>query len=290
MKSCFIANIEKQKAYSGTPKAGSAALKAFYKIIENAVTNVIKKLNEEGDERLIANTIIDYLRDAYQCGGKIFTISIEIFNKVVHNVQPNFENRAFSSLGELRELVARDAIPQGAQSVHDYNKFLYAKGKTLGIPGSFEAAQFHDRYVGTRGFSVDKAEEKFLKLYTPSTAVLKWLWIQLKTDAALREHYTDFWLNHVPKKYKGQYEEIRLKLAKLRKKRANNKKISEFLKKHEIYTDKNLKPEQAIESLRKHDFVEREVYDDMAANTFKKKAFAQALTEIAVLSKHTAKK
>jgi ankyrin repeat protein len=282
----FITKIETRQEYLGTPKKDTDAIKTFYKIIENAVTNTIKKLQTVNDENLSATTVIEYLNEVALCGGKIFAISVEIFNKVVLNIDANFETRVFSSLGELRSIFARDVIPASEQNVHDYNKFVRVKGKTLGIPGSVEGAQFEDTYTGSQEFNADKSEKKFLELYKPAQISLKWLEPQLKTDATLRERFTAWWKNHVPAAWgKEKYEPIKQKIAELKANRASHQQIEQYLENLDIYLDKTSTPEEVVEDVRRHAFIEREVYDDMAANTFKKALFMQSLIEIGVLLK-----
>jgi ankyrin repeat protein len=284
----FITKIETRQEYTGTPKKDTDAIKVFYKIIENAVTNVIQKL-QSSDEKLRAKTVIDYLREVALCGGKIFAISVEIFNKVVHNVQADFENRAFASLGELRSMLARDAIPTSKQSVHDYNRFLRAKGKKLGIPGSEEGEQYEDMYVGTTEFNADKSEKKFLGLYTPAAIALKWLEPQFRTDASLRERYAEWWKQDVPKEWgEEKYGSIQEKIEELRATATSavvaEREIAKYLESQDIYVGNNQNPEEIVEDARTHAFIESEVYNDMAANTFKITPFAQSLVKIGVLS------
>jgi ankyrin repeat protein len=274
----FIEKVEKRIAYLGTPPKGTDALKVFYQIIENAVTNVIKKLQTVEDARYQAQTIIDFLKDIALCGGKIFTISIEIFHRVVHGIDSNYDNKLLFSLGDLRSFLARDVIPEGPHNVHDYNKFIKAKGKTLGIPGSVEGARYNDICQGSEGYNPDHSEKKFKNRYVP-WAVAQWLQPQFATDPVLREKYTAWWKLNAPKEWgRDKYEPIKRKLSQLQEQGASKAEIEKFLDNHEI-------GQADIEDARTHAFIEQEVYEDIGENSFKEFYFINSLMKLGILTK-----
>jgi hypothetical protein len=144
-------------------------------------------------------------------------------------------------------------------------------------------------YVGSTEFNANKSEKKFLGLYTPATIALKWLEPQFRTDASLRERYAEWWKQDVPKEWgEEKYGPIKEKIEELRAAAtsavAAQTEIAKYLESQDIYLDNNQTPEEIIEDVRTHAFIESEVYENIAVNTFKITPFAQSLVKIGVLS------
>ena len=155
----FIEKVENKTPYLGAPPAGTPMLKDFYITIENAVTNTIQELNTS-DHTKKALAIIDFLKDCAYCGGKIYSLSIEVFNRVVKKIPPSYENSVYGSLADLRSIDFQSVVPPGKQSVHASTHLLKAFGKKYGIPGGEEMGRFDDVYA-ERDSTLGKKKKNF---------------------------------------------------------------------------------------------------------------------------------
>lgn len=241
----FIDNIEKkEKHFQGAPREGTQALKDFYTTIENALTHVIKKVEEDTKQKVLF--ITELLKVVGFCGGAIFPTSVRLFYEIVKEKRQTFEEEIFASLAEYRAVLFNQVVPYNNQNTHDYNRLMKALGRKYGIPGALEQEQFDDIYFGDENLSIEASEAKFLELYTPASIVLEWFEPELSNDENKRAQVLDFSRKIIDPKYKSeQFDPILKQVETLSSKDA----IETALASHDIVLG-SYSPKEAIEEER----------------------------------------
>jgi len=271
----FVNRIETREAYTGTPSRDQPEeLERFYKYIEDAVTNTIKKLKEmqnvEEAKKMKAKVLVEYIRAANYCGGKYYAISFEQYVKVVLGRDQTFKEIVGGMLADQREVILRSIVPtyrdqegRVLQDVHDFNQLMIVLGVELAIRGAKMMAAFKDRY-GRRYNKEDKKRE-FFNRYTPFSVVCDWLEPRIHREGGLRDKYIDWVKENVPKEWgQTRFDPIKEEVKQQRAQNVEQAQIIEMLQqKYEIFTPPDWTPEQAIEDERIMSFVGKEAYVDV---------------------------
>lgn len=276
----FIKKIKTRRSYNGTPNAGSAALEIFYSTIERSVLHTIKKLKTTQDPLQKAKTIIEYLRAAKFCGGRIMNVSLDRYDAVVQEIPPSFEKTIYELLGEFRKHLLDSLVLAGEQSVHVANKYFECLADDLNLPN--KTAKFIDPHAA----AVDKNElrMRFDKLYRPLQIMNDCLYLRLQEEG-LRNQCIDWFKANVPQEFdRERIEPIKAKLAEFEARGAPRAEIVQFLQGHEIFVQEGSYA-AAIEDDRVQAYLGKEVFVDMTAEKMqiKKSAIAYALQKLAVI-------
>jgi ankyrin repeat protein len=286
----FIDTVQNKKGFKGEPEKETAAYYYFYNTIENAFCgiahNLLMREDSAQNQKIKTETVIEFLRDVELCGPRVFSTAVRLYHKVVRRVEPTFENLIYGVLASYRSVVLDALVPEGAQSIHDYNILMKNLGKKLGIPGAQELSEFNDMY-GTSGEGVDieKAEKLFYMIYNSYNIVTQSVEPALLDDDELREKYGPWWKVRTPKEWgKNLHAKVRDELSHLDQSKASREDVVKLLESNDIYLDKSQTVEQALEDIRTHHFVETEVYEDIARNRFKRPYIVDMLMKLGVLS------
>lgn len=281
----FISNIRNCTPFIGTPKAGPT-LDLFYNIMERAVTHTIRKIKDmrESDEKqlLIRGVITEYIRAALLCGGKQYATACQQFVAVTKGRASTFAEEILDILAAYREVLFQSIVPEGQQSVHDFNKMMYLLGRELGIPGAEMMGEFDDEYRG-EGFDSDLKRIEFSELYTPNNILFESVKQAVEQTAELRDKYFDWIKANIPDYWqKEQFDGIRREVEK----KASLAEKKNYLKEQDIYPLTRQTLDDAIEDERKARYLAGEVVEDMNAMPMKIKpaAIAYMLERIGVLS------
>ena len=285
----LISKVENRVEFVGTPKANTPAIEDFYKTIENGITNVLLELRVLGDAKKKAEAMIDILKDCTFCGGKIYTLAVDLFQRVVKKNPVTFEQSIYHSLADRRLIQFHAIVPKHAQNSHAATVLYKAFGKELGIPGGEDMGRFHDTLgMKLSEDSIQAKKREFLELYkNPVTLFSEWFAPLLQTDGALREKYVSFWQESAPAFIQGKrdYMAIREHIKALSEKpNVDPKEITAYLETQELYFPdwKVMLDFATIRDLYVNDFIETEVYKDINTNSFHQKRFIECLSKIRV--------
>lgn len=280
----FISNIKDCVPFLGTPKEG-ATLDLFYNIMERAVTHTIRKMKDmpESDEKqhTIRRVISEYIRAALFCGGKQYATACQQFIAVTKGRAATFEDEILDVLAAYREVLFQSIVPQGQQSVHDFNKMMYLLGRELGIPGAEMMGEFDDGYMG-EGFNAQQKRNEFHGLYSVNNILFESVRQAIEQTSDLRDKYFDWIKENIPHSWqKESFNAIAREVKKIGS-LADKKR---YLQEQDIYMLPNQSIEDAIETERKARYLALEVVEDMNAVPMKIKpsAIAYMLERIGVL-------
>ncbi|MDB6081328.1 MAG: ankyrin repeat protein, partial [Chlamydiia bacterium] len=170
----FIVKIQKKIPYLGTPPAKTQHLHVFYDTIERAISHTICKLREINDRALQEKVIIEYLRAAKFCGGRIFNAALDCYDSIVRGIEVSFEKTIYELAGDLRKILLDSLVPSGPQSVHVANGYFYLLAAELNLPNKESA--FQDPLAPV----IDKNSVRaaFFRLYTALSIVSVYFFVQ----------------------------------------------------------------------------------------------------------------
>lgn len=277
----FIDKIVNRVAYNGTPKAGTDALQAFYDPIEREVMHTIVKLKSSQDPALKAKTIIEYLRAAKFCGGRIARVTFERYDAVVNGKEATFEKAVYEHLGEYRNLLLDSLVPQGNQNVHAANEYFYLLANDLNLPNKTSA--FKDHYAPK--VEKEAIRKQFDALYRPLAIISDCLSMHLQDDNDFREKCLDWFKKSVPAEFdKQRLDPIKKQVHALEDAKADRSDIVKYLAAQGIAVQA-MSYEEAILADQQHVYLEQEVVVDMTARPMqiKKSALAYALEKLHIL-------
>lgn len=261
----FLHKVRYRVAYLGTPQAGSHAIETFYHSIERALTHtirLIKEMPESNEKRaVIKRTVVDYLRAARYCGGKLYANAYQQYVAVMRGVAPTFKDEILDMLGNYREVLFQSLVPEGPQSVHDFNHMLRELGMELGIPGSEMMASFEDYFMG-RGFDAHDIRTRFYRLYTTRNIIFECVKQQVEQSNELRGKLFDWFKLNIP--HDWQHEEFAALQRNVDDRQAHEEKIA-YLESKDIFVAPNQSIEQAIQDERSMRYLALEVVVNMEA-------------------------
>lgn len=176
----FINKIKNRTPFTGTPKADSEELIAFYLRLENYVKHVTHALQvidakvaasaeDREKKNLLAERngiLIDLAIAGQYCGTRFFMDSTTAYQHLCggeNSVEElSLEGRLHAEARHKRLQIVQQAA--GA-NVHSYNHYMDLLGETLGLT---EAAASYKDPLAPRNISFKEALKKFNKAYTPS--------------------------------------------------------------------------------------------------------------------------
>lgn len=278
-----IKKIKTRRSYNGTPDAGTPALESFYSIIERATLHTIKHLRTTKEPLQRAKTIIEYLRAAKFCGGRIMNVALDRYDAVILGKEESFEKTVYELLGEFRKLLLDGLVPAGEQSVHVANKYFELLAEDLNLPN--KQAAVTDRHAHL----VEKTElrARFDSEYIPFSIITHCLSVHLEQDATLRDKCINWFKKRVPKDFdQARIEPIKAELAKFESRQAPRAEIVKYLREREIFVQDGSYAD-AIENDREQAYLGQEVVVDMNAEKMqiKKSAIFYALEQLGVIRK-----
>jgi ankyrin repeat protein len=280
----FIVKVEARTAYIGTPKDVDER-EAFYQTIENALTNVVLKLNLQDNtletRKQKRDLIIELLQEGVLCGGKIYTTSIELFYKIVKNSEPTLENLILRSLSEFRKILLKSLVSDDDQNIHEYNYIMNKLGAELGIQGARELSNFNDPF--RPNIALETIRKRFFELYTPYQVINEWLVPKLRTEGLFREKYVAYWKENAYVDFgKDMHKSLREEVQRLEGSKASQQEIGKYLESQDVFLDKQTLDE-ALEGVRTHAFI-AETYEDINTNLFKKNYISDMLVNLNIFT------
>lgn len=287
----LIENVDKKIAFLGTPKPGPS-LDLFYFAMKRAITHTIKLFSEmpESDQKtsLRNKVIVQYLHAAFYCGGKQYATSCQQYVAVSTGKEATFEDEVLEMLASYRETLFQSLIPQGNQSVHDFNKMMQHLGVELGIPGAEMMQNFEDHY-GKHVIKYKEIKEKFLALYNPQNIIFECIKQTLEQTAELRNKFLDWSKSHVPAAWKASYF---AKIEQELETKETDEEKRAYLESQEISCDKDKTIDELLEEARLDEdsiayrYLGLEVVVDMAnpKMQFKPAAIGHLLSELKVIT------
>ena len=110
--------------------------------------------------------INELIKASKECGGRLYTVAVELFFLIVHNTKvPPLDHFRYL-LGELRHMLLHQINPPGKNSVHTYNKLMMEFGKEWAIPGHEAISAFEDPYANMPKDLLAGARTRFFSYYT----------------------------------------------------------------------------------------------------------------------------
>lgn len=261
----FLHKVHHRVAYLGTPHAGSRAIETFYHSIERALTHtirLIKEMPESNAKRdVIKRTVVDYLRAARYCGGKLYANAYQQYVAVMRGQAPTFKDEILDMLGNYREVLFQSLVPEGPQSVHDFNHMLRELGMELGIPGAEMMQSFEDFFLG-RGFDANDIRARFYRLYTTRNIIFECIKQQVEQSNELRGKLFDWFKVHLPPEW--QRQEFAALQNEIEARQTHQEKIA-YLESKDIFVAPNQSIEQALQDERSMRYLALEVVVNMEA-------------------------
>jgi hypothetical protein len=132
------------------------------------------------------------------------------------------------------------------------------------------------------GIEPEKIKKAFFEIYTPYCIFDKVV-NEIASDDEFREQYGTWWQVHAPESWQGDLAEIYQELKRQREKNAPLSEIVAYLESKDIFVEKNEKPEEVLENMRRQNFVLQEVYENVAQNRFKTPYIVESLQKLNVI-------
>ncbi|MCE5294047.1 MAG: ankyrin repeat domain-containing protein [Chlamydiales bacterium] len=293
-----VERIEKRKHFQGTPPKKSAEIELFYSMIERAITNTLKLINEmktdteeqqKKKQERIQTAMTEYIKAAYVCGGRLYSVSCSQFVAASKGRDQTFEEDIAQILADFRDMLLQSLIParddnneENEHSVHDYNLLVYHLGEKLGIPGYNMLSEFHELYIGV-GVSKQQKEKEFFQKYTSAYIIFDSIKMTLEQTNEYKDKTLDWFKTNLPKDYKkAHFDAIRRELKTIP---ADKQKA--YLQSKDIYPEPGMTMEQGIENERVSNYLAEEVIVDMNSPTFQiqPSALAYMLTKMNILKR-----
>lgn len=272
----LLQKVENREAFIGTPRAGSPALTTFYDAMQSAMTHTFQAIDQMPDsaekQAIIRKTVVNFLRAASYCGGKYYANACQQYVAVVKGKEPTFRDEILEVLATYREVLFHSLVPQGQQSVHDFNYMMRHLGRELGIPGAEMMEGFEDIYIG-EGVNLNRIRTQFNKLYTPRNCIFECVKQQLEQSSDLRNKMFDWFKENIPANW--QQEEFKKVTDALALIPDTSDKVA-YLESIEIYVAPGQTIEQALKDEREARYLALEVVLDMESSKLQIKPSAVA--------------
>lgn len=279
----FIDKIANKVVYTGTPAANTDALQTFYDHIERAVLHTIVRLKASQDPAQREKTIIEYLRAARFCGGRIARVAFERYDAVVNGKEATFEKVVYELLGDYRKLLLDSLVPQNDQSVHIANEYFFLLAQDLNLPNKETAL----KDACAPKVEKEVVRKQFDDLYRPLAIISDCLSMYLQDDNDFRNKCLDWFKKNVPAEYDTlRLDPIRKEVRRLEEAKADRRDIVRYLESQGIAV-REMSYEEAIRADQQHVYLEQEVVVDMAARPMqiKRNALAFALQKLGILQR-----
>ncbi len=256
----YLRKVQMREAYLGTPPAGSESLEVFYHTIERAITHTLKLIHEMPEsgekQRIIRRTVVDYIRAAKYCGGKLYANAYQQYVAVRSGNSPTFEDDILDALGNYREVLFQTLVPNNG-NVHSFNYMMKHLGKELGIPG---ADMTFDDPFGGHGVNLNTIRKNFDKLYCTRNIIFECVKQQVEQSGDLRGKLIDWFKINLPEEWNmAHFKTIHDGLAECK----TDAEKKAYLTENDIYQLPNRSFEQAIEDERAMQYLAKEVVVDM---------------------------
>jgi len=288
----MILKVKNRTAFLGTPREGSPALQEFYQNIDNALKNILLKLEELRARDRVAYkalqqaVMFDILCMMNHCGGRYFSVSVCGYLKFARGQQLTFADDIYQSLADFREVLMQATIPNGAHSVHDYNNLVRRIGRKYGLPGYQVFESFDDPF---QHVDVARSETQFKKSYITKAIVKEWL-SGTFTEGTYREKYIDWQKSQNAKKWDlARYAPISAHVAILIQEKATRDTIIDYLAKNDIVvngSDQNY--QQAIDQDQAYAYIAANIMDENSG-ALKVEALYDMLVQMQVLTAYFAR-
>jgi ankyrin repeat protein len=285
----FVDKIKERKGIQGEHAEGSDARKEFYDTLENGICGIAHHLlsqpkSTKNDQQII-RAMCEFIKDVAYCGPKLRATTIRQYNNVVRKYDPTYDNLIFCKATDYRSLITDGILPNSAQSAHDYIKVVKACGKDFGLADAAGLSQFDDLYAGSgEGIDPEKLKKAFFATYTPY-AILNKVINEIASDDEFREQYATWWQAHARANWQGDLADAFQEVKRLREKNTPNQEIAVYLESKDIFVERNEKPEDVLETVRRQNFVLQEVYENVAQNRFKTAYIIESLQKLNVIGR-----
>ncbi len=260
----FLYKVQRRTPYLGTPSQGTT-LENFYKTIECCITHTIHTIEhtpESSEKRaLLTKTVVEFVRAAAWCGGKIYTNACQQYVSVALGKPPSFSQEILQILGNYRELLMQSCVPDGSHSVHDYNYLMRHLGREFGIPGAEIMENFEDKYIGN-GVNITLARTRLKELYSPKNILFECIIPAIEQSGELRGQFFDWCQNNIPEDWKKDYFAEILKHAQSL---SSFEEMEDYLDEKDIGITSKQTIEEALIEARKALYISSEVIVDMSA-------------------------
>jgi ankyrin repeat protein len=261
----FLQNVKERKDIEGDRRNIPLAHTEFYDTLENGVCGIAHQLLNEPEstkrEQQKIRMINEFIKDVGYCGPKLRVTTIRQYNNVVRKYEPTFDNLLYSKTTDHRSIITEGILPNGEQSTHDYIKVVKACGKDFGLAELHDLSEFDDVF-GESGEGIDEEHIKqaFFDTYTPY-AIFSFVKDEIASDEEFREQYATWWQAHAPESWNGEPID------------PND------------FVEKGLALKEAMETVRRQNFVLEEVYENARENRFKNSNIIKSLQELHVIGR-----
>jgi len=282
----FIKRVKDKIPYSGTPSAGSSALYDFYTTIENALGNVIEKIDSIRDQEerayIIADTIIHILRAASHCGPRIHETAIKRYHVRCLGRKADDIEAVYDLASEFRGIIAESRLPPlGSETILYYSNLVRSLGEEFNLPGWEILANNHSPY-GSEAFKKERDRKRFFAFYNAATSAS---WI---TKGMKKEDLITLCGNYIPHSFEPEViVKARETISALKREGKNEQEIKQALQsQYEIYFTPAQSAEEVVASERKGMYLESvTAVDAKGKYSIKPEAILEALHVAEVLMK-----
>ncbi len=278
----FVDKIEQKRPYMGTPPANTPELAHFYENIQTACIHTVQRLIEIGNRALQVKTVMEYVRAAPYCGGRIQKVAIEQYDLVVRGARVDLPTSIYEELGVFRKLLLDSLIPANDQSVHIANQYFYAMARELQLPN--QEAVFVDRLA--QNINVKTLREQFYSRYTPRAIIADCIYPLFAQEGEFREQAIDWFKAHLPATYeKARFDAIKERVQQHVGAEAERAQVVRALQAEDVYMTGDQTIEQAIEAAKVDHFLSNFVVEDMTSPSMRirKEACAFLLQQLGII-------
>lgn len=197
----FLDKVANEEPFFGAPKAGTQALKDFYKTIRGALSLVVQELNTRGAQakKTMGEEVAKKLADASgECGTQYLATALDLYNTYVTKIAPTMSSAFLEQLQALRavlvENMTQEPYVNKNQTAHAVRYIKKMIGKRIALRDLQETLQ-NDVFAAS-GFtlitppSAEGLYVIFKKYYTPFV-IFEYV-TQLMNDLRYRNFYIDW--------------------------------------------------------------------------------------------------
>lgn len=197
----FINKVTKEEPFLGTPKAGTQALKDFYKTIRNCLAFVaveMRSRTQDAQNTMLKEVAQKLASASGECGVQYLETALDLYNTYVTKITPSMSSALLEQLQALRgvlvETMTEEPYVNKEQTVHALRYIKKTIGKDLGLRDY--KAHLQDDVLASSGFTLFTPPSSyglhaiFKKRYTPF--VIYEYVASLMSDIRYRNFYIDW--------------------------------------------------------------------------------------------------